>query len=397
MSVSAGFEPGARLENFIPLCVPELRGRELEYVRDCIESSWVSSVGAYVTRFEEMCAAIAGTRYAVATVTGTAALHVALLAAGVLPGDEVVTSALTFIAPANAIRYTGAWPVFVDAEPRYWQLDVERLAAFLADDCVFDGTVLRNARSGRRVRAILPVSILGHPVQLDEIIALARRYHLTVIEDATESLGASYQGRPVGGGADVSCFSFNGNKLTTTGGGGMIVTNDGALARRARYLTTQAKDDPIEYVHGEIGFNYRLTNVAAAIGVAQLEQLTDFVAAKRANAARYANEFGKLAGITLMPQAPWAASSFWLYTVLIDEAVFGCSSRAVRVALDAARIQTRPLWQPMHRSPAHAGAFVLGGAVADRLCRDALSLPSSVGLRASELSAVADAIRGCAP
>jgi perosamine synthetase len=388
--------PGALLENGIPLCVPELRGRELAYVTDCIESGWVSSVGAYVTRLEQMCAEAADAGCAVATASGTAALHIALLVAGVAPDDEVVTSTLTFIAPANAIRYAKAWPVFIDAESRYWQMDVARLTAFFAQDCAFDGSHLLNVRSGRRVRAILPVSILGHPVQLDEILDLARRYNLAVIEDATESLGARYKGRPLGGGADLSCFSFNGNKLVTTGGGGMIVTNDPAFAHRARYLTTQAKDDPIEYVHGEVGYNYRLTNVAAAIGVAQLEQLADFVSAKRANAARYADELSGLAGITLMREAPWASSSFWLYTILVDEPVFGCSSRELMRLLAKARIQSRPLWQPMHRSPAHAGAQSIGGAVAETLCRDALSLPSSVGLSPDQLSAVVDVIRGAA-
>ena len=390
------YEPGARLDNGIPLCVPELHGNELAYVTDCIESGWVSSVGAYVGRFETMCAAAAGARHAVATVSGTAALHVALLVAGVAPDDEVVTSTLTFIAPANAIRYTGAWPVFIDAEPRYWQMDVARLAAFFADDCTFDGAVLRNVRSGRRVKAILPVSVLGHPVELDAILELARHYGLAVIEDATESLGARYNERPVGSAADLSCFSFNGNKLATTGGGGMIVTNDAAFAQRARYLTTQAKDDPIEYVHGEIGFNYRRTNVAAAIGVAQLEQLAGFVSTKRANAARYAAALGGQPGIRVMPEAPWASSSFWLYTIRVDEAVFGRSSRMLLEWLAQANIQARPLWQPMHRSPAHAGAQSSGGAVADALCRDALSVPSSVGLTAAELAAVVDAIRRAA-
>jgi perosamine synthetase len=245
----------------IPLCVPEIRGNEWKYVRECLDSGWVSSVGSYVNAFEEVVAAASGVPYAVATVNGTAALHIALLCAGVEPGDEVLVSALSFIAPANAIRYVGAYPIFIDAEEAYWQLDPTLVERFLEDGCRIEGDTVRNKLTGRRVRAILPVDVLGHSADLDAIVRLARRFELKVIEDATESLGASYNGEPCGVRADVACLSFNGNKLITTGGGGMLVTADAEVARRARYLTTQAKDDPIEYVHGKIGFNYRLTNV----------------------------------------------------------------------------------------------------------------------------------------
>jgi perosamine synthetase len=385
---SRAYEPGAIEEGMIPLSIPELRGREWEYVKECLDTGWVSSVGSYVNRFEEMCAAATGTRHAVATVNGTAALHVALMIAGVEPDDEVIVSTLTFIAPANAVRYAGAWPVFVDAEPAYWQIDPDLVERFLAQDCTFDGTVVRNKKTGRRVRAILPVDVLGHPVDIDPLLELAERYGLTVVEDATESLGARYKSVPVGTRADVAALSFNGNKLVTTGGGGMIVTNDDTLARRARHLTTQAKTDPVEYVHDEIGYNYRLTNVLAAIGCAQLESLDDYVAIKRANAARYVGLLAGIPGISPVREAAWARSTFWLFTVLVDENVFGIDSRALLHALATQGIQARPLWQPMHRSAAHRGAQVVGGSVADRLCAQGLSLPSSVGLTASQLETV---------
>jgi perosamine synthetase len=378
---------------FIPLCVPEIRGNEWAYVRECLDTGWVSSAGPFVERFERELAAAAGTAHAVATVNGTSALHVALMLAGVEPGDEVVVPALTFIAPANAIRYAGAWPVFLDVEPHYFQLDGNRLEAFLRQGCTSQDGVLRNRQTGRRVRALLPVHVLGHPVDMEPVLALAREFGLVVVEDATESLGARWRGQPVGGMGLAGCFSFNGNKLLTTGGGGMLVTNDASLAERARYLTTQAKDDPIEYVHGTIGYNYRLTNIQAAMGVAQLEQLGPYVAKKRDIAARYGTAFRDLPGVRPMAEADWAESAWWMYTVLVDDAMTGIDSRGLMRALEREKIQTRPLWQPLHRSPAHADAPAADCPVADRLARMALSLPCSVGLDESQQARVIERVR----
>lgn len=393
---SVSFEPGARIEGGIPLCVPEIRGNEWQYVKECLDTGWVSSVGSYVTRFEDALARAADTKFAVATVNGTAALHVALQCAGVEQGDEVLVSTLTFIAPANAIRYIGAHPVFIDAEPDYWQMDPAAVKRFLTQECDWDGSVLTDRATGRRVKAIVPVDILGSPVDIEPIISIARNFKLSVVEDATESLATRYKDRPVGSRADVACFSFNGNKLITTGGGGMIVTNDENIAQRARYLTTQAKDDPVEYVHGEVGYNYRLTNVLAAIGLAQMERVPEYVEIKRRNAARYSEKLAPIPGITVMREAPYGFSTFWLYTILVDESQFGSSSRDLLRALAAKNIQSRPLWQSMHRSPAHAGERAFGGGVADRLCRDALSLPSSVGLTLEDVDVVIAAIRNAA-
>jgi perosamine synthetase len=378
----------------IPLCVPEIRGNEWTYVKECLDTGWVSSVGSYVDRFESGMARCSGTARAVATVNGTSALHVALLVAGVGPEDEVLVSTLTFIAPANAIRYAGAWPVFIDAEPDYWQMDPAKVKDFLERGCTWSDGCLRNKATGRRVRAIIPVHILGHPVDMDPILELARKFGLVVIEDATESLGARYKDRRVGHLGDAACFSFNGNKLLTTGGGGMIVTDNGAWADKAKYLTTQAKDDPLEYVHNERGFNYRLTNLLAAMGCAQLEKVEEFIEAKRAVAGRYRQALAGVPGIRLMAQAPWAASVFWLYTVLVDAKEYGMDSRQLQRRLAAAGIETRPLWQPLHKSPAHRGAFATDCEVADRLHRDGLSLPCSVGLTADDQARVTETIRG---
>lgn len=396
MKPQNSLEPGARTEGVIPLCVPEIRGNELQYVKDCLDTGWVSSVGSYVTQFEEQLAREIGVPYAVATVNGTAALHVALLCSGVEPNDEVLVSTLTFIAPANAVRYAGAFPVFIDAEPQFWQMNVKLVEEFLTKQCDWNGQEVRNRNTGRRVKAIIPVDILGSPVDIDPLLTVAKKFGLAVVQDATESLGSFYKGTPVGSQADVSCFSFNGNKLITTGGGGMIVTSDATIAQRARYLTTQAKNDPVEYIHGAVGFNYRLTNVQAAIGVGQMEELTNYVAIKRENARRYNDGLVDVSGITPMPEADYATNSFWLYTILVDKAQFGMSSRDLLAHLSTRNIQSRPLWQPMHRSPAHKGNAFVGGSVADSLCRDALSLPSSVGLSQLELDSVIAAIRNVA-
>jgi perosamine synthetase len=373
-------EAGAPGAGTIPLSVPHLAGNEWQYVKECFDTNWVSSVGPFVTRFERMMAERSRRAHAVATVNGTAALHIALIVAGVAPDDEVLMPAMTFIAPANAVRYVGAWPVFIDVEPTYWQLDPARLADVVARECEWRGGALWNRTTGRRVRAVLPVDILGHPVDADPILEIARSRDLAVVEDATESLGARYKDRVAGQLGDVACFSFNGNKIVTAGGGGMIVTDNARWAERARYLTTQAKDDPVEYIHHEVGYNYRLTNVQAAIGVAQLEQLEQHILCKRGVAEAYASAFAEVPGLRLMAEAPWAFSSFWLYTVLVDEAEYGTSSRDLRRRLAASGIEARPLWQPLHLSRAHRASPSYCGDVAEALYRNALSLPSSVGL-----------------
>jgi perosamine synthetase len=383
------FEPGAPGgQGTIPLCVPEIRGNEWKYIKECLDTNWVSSVGSFVDRFERELADYVGAKHAVATVNGTAALHIALLVAGVQPDDEVLVSTLTFIAPANAIRYVGAWPVFIDAEPNYWQMDPQRVVEFLETDCRRTGGELRNKATGRRVSAILPVHILGHPVDMDPILEVARRYELTVIEDATESLGAKYKGQMVGTLGDIACFSFNGNKIITTGGGGMIATDNKAWAERARYLTTQAKDDPVEYVHWEIGYNYRLTNIQAAMGVAQLEQLDEYIVAKRRIADSYNQAFREVLGIMPMHEASWAFSIFWMYTVLICKAEYGLDSRVLLKQLARQGIQTRPLWRPIHLNPAHSGAQFIGDGTAHQLNQTALSLPCSIGLGTDALASV---------
>lgn len=388
----------ADTEHLIPLCVPDISGNEWQYVKECLNTAWVSSVGSYVDRFERQMAERVGSQYAVATVNGTAALHTALLVSGVQPDDEVLVSALSFIAPANAIRYAGAWPVFIDAEERYWQMDPQCVQDFLEKQCETVDGVLRNRTTRRRVSAIIPVHILGHSVDLTPILELAGRFGLKVIEDATEGLGGSYAGKALGSIGDIGCYSFNGNKMITTGGGGMLVTKHVDWIKKARYLTTTAKDDPIEYVHSEIGYNYRLTNIQAAMGCAQLEQLSRYLQKKQQIAQLYNDQLATIAGISPMVEPEYGKSAWWLYTALIDAEIFGYDRKNLMRKLEENKIQTRPLWQPLHLSPAHAGSHFVGSGIAEKLNGSAISLPCSVGLLDKDLQRIIDTIKnisGC--
>lgn len=365
---------------FIPLSVPEIAGNEWAYIKECLDTNWVSAVGPFVDRFERVVAEYIGVEYGVATINGTAALHTALLLAGVQPEDEVIVSSLSFIAPANAIRYIGARPVFMDAEPEYWQMDTQKVLDFLDKECRWANGELHNRKSGRTVRAIIPVHILGHPVDMRPIIEAVEKYNLFIIEDAAESLGARYRDSRVGNFGHIACLSFNGNKTITTGSGGMIVMNDEEIARRARYLTTQAKDDPIEYYHDEVGYNYRPSNILAAMGVAQMESLDKYITKKRAIAAKYTAAFKNIEGITTFREADWAFGTYWMYTILIDDEVCRINSRAVIQRLGESGIQSRPLWRPLPGNKPFRDCQAYKVEVANRLHQRAVSLPSSAGL-----------------
>lgn len=378
------------------MSVPVVCGREADYVKECLDTGWVSSVGSYVSRFEEEVASYVGAAHAVAVVNGTAALHMALLVAGIGEGDEVLVPTLTFIATANAVRYTGASPVLIDAEPVHWQMDPELLKDFLEKGCSWKDGRLTNRKSSRRVRAIMPVHLLGHPVDMDSIMNLARKYDLLVIEDATESMGSSYKGARTGTLGDMACFSFNGNKIITCGGGGMLVTENREWAARARHLTTQAKADPVEYIHDEVGYNYRLTNIQAAMGCAQLDQLNEFIKRKRAFAARYNEGLREVPGLELPKVAPWAEPNGWLYGVQVREELFGMDSRGLMTRLREHRIEARPVWQPLHLSPVYRDVTCWGGEVAASIYHAALTLPSSVGMTAEEQARVVASIGGAA-
>ena len=358
----------------IPLYEPYLGGNERAYVDECLRTNFVSSVGPFVDRFERELATYVGSKHAVACSTGTAALHVALRLLGIGPGDEVIVPTLTFVASAAPIFYEKAIPVFVDSERATWNLDPALVRQEMA----------ARAKAGRKqVAAVMAVHLLGRPAQIEPIAAACEEFGVPLIEDAAEALGASYTsgryaGKRVGTIGRIGCFSFNGNKLITAGGGGMIVTDDPALAKRAKHLTTQARLPGPEYLHDEVGYNYRLTNLAAAVGVAQLEQLPDFLVRKAKIAARYDEA---LRDVVDVPSAiDGATSSHWMYTVQLRKE----DRRAAWPELERVGVHTRPIWTPLHRMAPFAGSSCNGGEVADDLFARSLSLPCSVNLSESD-------------
>ena len=375
----------------IPNAVPHLGGNEWKYLKECLDTNWVSSAGPFVERFEREVAAYVGAPHAVAVVNGSAALHLALRAAGVEPDDEVIVPTLTFIATAGAVVQCGAHPVFVDSEPVSWGLDAGKLEDFLARECeVRQGRVVDRA-TGRRVSAVMPVHLYGHPCDLDALRDVVGRWPLAIVEDAAESLGALYRGRRVGADGLAGCLSFNGNKIITAGGGGMVLTHDAEVAGRVRALASQARTDALEWVHAEVGFNCRLTNLQAALGAAQLEQLETFLDLKRQTALHYREALAGLEGVTVFREAAWARSNWWMPTVLLDER--RCPDvRALIRELNAAGIHARPVWHPLHRQPPFRGARAGHIEVADRLWDRGVCLPCSVGITRGEREAVIGAL-----
>lgn len=375
---------------FIPLSVPEISGNEWKYVKDCLDTGWVSSVGSYVSRFEEMVADYVGAKYAVATVNGTSALHVSLIACGVQPNDEVIVPTLTFIAPVNIIRYCNAYPVFMDCDMDTLCIDVQKITDFIKGECTQqkDGYTY-NKKTNRRLKAVIPVHIFGHPVDMDGLIEICTKYNIDIIEDATESLGSEYKGEKTGSFGKVGCFSFNGNKIITTGGGGMLVTNDESIAKRARHLTTQAKSDPFEYDHDEIGFNYRLTNIQAAMGVAQMEKLNEFIFLKRQNVTFYKAKLVCLEDVELFEEQPWAKSNYWFYTIKVPKE----HKKALMSLLLSKGIQVRPIWRLIHLLTIYKNfqTYKIDNAIG--FYETCINIPCSISLKKSQIEFVVKEIK----
>ncbi|HLA63703.1 MAG TPA: aminotransferase class I/II-fold pyridoxal phosphate-dependent enzyme, partial [Rhodothermales bacterium] len=364
----------------IYLSSPHMGGEEEGFVRDAFATNWIAPLGPHVDGFEREFAEMVGSPHAVALSSGTAALHLALRLAGVGTGDEVLVSTLTFSASVNPIHYERAVPTFIDSEAGSWNIDPALVEEVLA----------KRAREGRLPKALVAVHLYGQSADLDPLVAACERYGVTLIEDAAEALGATYKGRAPGTFGQTGIFSFNGNKIITTSGGGMLVTADGDLAAHARKLATQAREPAPHYEHAELGFNYRLSNVLAGIGRGQLRVLEDRVDARRRNCERYEALLGDLPGLAFMPEAPWGRCTRWLTCLTIDPAVAGTDRESVRLALEAENIEARPVWKPMHLQPVFAAHEAVGGAVAERLFTDGLCLPSGSNLTDDDLQRVAD-------
>ncbi|MAF97988.1 MAG: aminotransferase DegT [Micavibrio sp.] len=365
-------------DDFIALHEPLFQGRENEYLKDCIDTGWVSSVGAYVDRFSDDLAKRCGVKYAIPTVNGTAALHIALMLAGVKRDEEVLCPALTFIATANAISYIGAIPHFIDSEEQSLGVDVPKLDSYLSAiiDVKDDGSY--NKLTGRRIAALVPMHTLGHPVDMNGLEALAQKYDLPIIADCAESLGSLYHDKPVEAFGLISTLSFNGNKIMTTGGGGAILTNDAELAKRAKHLTTTAKQPhPWEFIHDEIGYNYRMPNINAALGCAQLEQLDAFLKAKRDLAERYKLAFEGLNGVEFVREPEGTRSNYWLCAIRIED---GLDRDQILKALNDAGYMSRPLWKLMHELDMYKSCPHMDLSCAEKLERTVISIPSSVKL-----------------
>jgi dTDP-4-amino-4,6-dideoxygalactose transaminase len=365
------------------LSPPDMSGRERELLLAAFDSNWVAPVGPELAAFEEDLADLVGVPHAVALSSGTAGLHLALLVIGIGPGDDVVVPSLTFAATANAVTYVGATPRFLDSEDATWNLDPDLLADELADA----------ERAGRLPKAVITVDLYGQCADYDRIVELCDRYGVIVLEDAAEALGATYRDRPAGSFGRAAVFSFNGNKIITTSGGGMLVSDDHALVERVRHLATQAREPAPHYEHRDIGFNYRLSNLLAALGRGQLEQLAAKVDHRRAVKARYREALADLDGIAFMPDAPKGRPSNWLTVVTLDPDEARATPEAVRLHLEAADIEARPAWKPMHLQPVFADAPMRGGAVAERIFATGLCLPSGSSLTPAEQDRVIDAIR----
>ena len=361
-------------KEFIPVYEPLLNGKEEEYVLDCLRSGWVSSLGKYIPQFENLFAQFCGVPYGVAVCNGTVALHLALTTLGIGPDDEVILPSLTFIATANVVRYTGAKVVFADSEEKTWTIDVADI----------------RRKVTARTKAIIPVHLYGHPADMRAIMALAKEKGLYVIEDAAEAHGAMAYGKRVGSFGNINAFSFYGNKIITTGEGGMLTCNDTGLTERMRFLRDHAMSPEKRYWHTEVGYNYRMTNLQAALGVAQMERIDEFLQRKYALADIYNEGFSHIHGITLPPKADWAEPVYWMYSILINDD-FPFSRDEVMKKLKEAGIDSRPFFYPIHTMPPYENGQSL--PVTDNLSRRGINLPSSITLTTSDLKRILDAFR----
>ena len=372
----------------IPLSVPNLGGNEWQYIKECLDTNWVSSVGSYVTKFEQALAEYTGVKYAVATSNGTAALHISLQLAGVERGDLVIIPNITFVATANAVKYTGADTILIDIDADTWQINLDLLEDFLRNKTQIMNNQLYHIESQRIIKVLIPVHVLGNMCDMDRLMALAEQYCLNVVEDSTEALGSTYKGRHAGAFGLFGTSSFNGNKIITTGGGGMILTNNETLAKKAKHITTQAKADPLEYYHDETGYNYRLVNILAAMGVAQMEQLPNFLLRKKQITALYTKHLQAFSHIIPQKITEDVVANFWLYTVRMPR------QTEILPYFRAHSIEARPFWVPMNRLPMMKNdVYVSENDVSGEVYTNCVSLPCSTSITDEEVMRVIQLIQ----
>ena len=367
---------------------PNMGGNVWKYVKDCLDTGWVSSVGAYVDQFEKMSAEFAGTKYAVATSSGTTALHICLVMLGVNEHDYVIAPNITFIATCNSICYTGARPILIDTDENNWQMDLNLLESFLDNETEQRNGVCYHRKDGKRIPVLMPVHVLGNICDMDRLMQIAAKHNLTVVEDSTEALGSYYKGKHAGSFGLMGTFSYNGNKIITTGGGGMIVTDDEALAKKAKHLTTQAKSDSFEYIHDEIGYNYRLVNVAAAMGVAQMEQLPDFINRKKEIIALYKKQLEGVGDISFQQVSDNVNPNWWMPTIKTSR------QRDVLKILNDHKMQSRPFWVPMNQLRMFTNdIYYQQNDRSDFVYKHCLSFPCSTYITDEDIMAVSAKIR----
>ena len=381
-----------RKDQIIPISVPSIKGNEWKYIKECLDTEWVSTAGRFVDTFEEEFCDSMKVQHAVACINGTSALQVALRIVGVKAGDEVIVPTVTFIAPVNALRYINAEPVFMDCD-EFYNIDIAKTIQFIEKETIFQDGTTTNRKTGKRISAIVPVHVFGNAADLEALMHVCKQRNIRIVEDATESLGSSYtrgelSGRFTGTVGDIGCYSFNGNKIMTTGGGGMLVTNNDGYAKKASYLVSQAKDDPVRYIHNEVGYNYRLTNIQAAMGVAQLEKLQEFIEAKEQNYKIYKDGIDKIHGLHLNETPDYAQSNYWFYCLQVDKEKYGKDRDELIEHLSKSGIQSRPLWYLNHMQVPYKSCQSYAIDKAYDLLEKTINIPCSANLTEKQIKKV---------
>jgi perosamine synthetase len=376
----------------IPLSVPSIKGNEWKYLKECLDTEWISSAGKYVDLFEKNISEYTGSKYAIACVNGTSAIQISLHLAGVCPGDEVIVPTLTFIAPVNAIAYNGATPIFMDAD-KYYNIDIEKTIHFINNETYFKSGFSYNKSTKNKISAIIPVHVWGNGCLLDELVAICKERNIQIVEDASESLGTfysqgKYSGKHTGTVGDFGCISFNGNKIISTGGGGMILTDNSSLAEKAKYLTTQAKDDEIKYIHNSIGYNFRLTNIQAALGVAQLEKLPEFLDIKKEIFKYYMESINVIEGLSIADVPSYCQNNHWLNLLQIEKEIYNSDIDHIFSKFEKNGIQTRPVWFLNHMQIPYKNCQNYKIENAKNLIENSLCIPSSTNLKKENIDSL---------